>query len=154
VRRIVGATPPAIRTVIVLALAVGIFLLANLVYHVIRKPTEMLFPVNGVLKKKPPETWAEYGPLFREYSTASISPELLAALAQVEGAGDPVAHTYWRWRLAWPPFEIYKPASSAVGMYQITAATMWSSSVVRNPAATHADLPISTPAFCRATRSN
>jgi hypothetical protein len=123
VRRVVGATPPAIRTVLILALLAGLFLLANLIYHVVRKPTEMLYPVSGVLKKKPAETWREYGPLFREYSTGLISPEILAALAQVEGAGDPVAHTYWRWRLAWPPFEIYKPASSAVGMYQITDGT-------------------------------
>jgi hypothetical protein len=52
-----------------------------------------------------------------------ITPELLAALAQVEGAGNPVARTYWRWRLTWNPFEVYQPASSAVGMYQITDAT-------------------------------
>jgi len=95
----------------------------NWVYQVIRKPTEMFFPVSGVLMKTPTETWREYGPLFREHSTAVVSPELLAALAQVEGAGNPVARTYWRWRLSWSPFEIYRPASSAVGMYQITDGT-------------------------------
>ena len=52
-----------------------------------------------------------------------MTPELLAALAQVEGAGNPVARTYWRWRLTSNPFEWYRPASSAVGMYQITDAT-------------------------------
>jgi hypothetical protein len=56
------------------------------------------------------------------YSTAVIPPELLAALAQVEGAGNPVANTYWRWRLTWNPFAIYQPASSSVGMYQMTDA--------------------------------
>lgn len=117
------ATPPAVRTVLALVLAAGLFLLANLIYHVIRKPTEILYPVSGVLKKSPEETWRDYGPLFRDYSTANISAELLAALAQQEGAGDPVAHTYWRFRPTWPPFEIYKPASSAVGMYQMTDGT-------------------------------
>ena len=48
--------------------------------------------------------------------------ELLAALAQVEAAGNPIARTYWRWRLTWNPFAIYQPASSAVGMYQMTDA--------------------------------
>ena len=48
---------------------------------------------------------------------------LLAALAQVEGAGNPVARTYWRWHLTWNPLELYRPASSAVGMYQTTDAT-------------------------------
>ena len=42
--------------------------------------------------------------------------------AQVEGAGNPVASTYWRWRLTWDPFAIYQPASSSVGMYQMTDA--------------------------------
>jgi hypothetical protein len=123
VGRVVRATPPAMRTIIALALAGGLFLLANLVYHIVRKPTEMLYPVSGVLKKNPTETWRDYGPLFRDYSTANVSPELLAALAQTEGTGDPIAHTYWRWRLTWPPFEMYKPASSAVGMYQMTDGT-------------------------------
>ena len=49
--------------------------------------------------------------------------DLLAALAQAEGSGNPVARTYWRWSLTTKPFEIYKPASSAVGMYQITDGT-------------------------------
>jgi hypothetical protein len=75
-----------------------------------------------VLHKTPAETWQQYGPLFREHSTEVMTPALLAALAQVEGAGNPVARTYWRWQWSWNPFEIYQPASSAVGMYQITNA--------------------------------
>jgi hypothetical protein len=47
---------------------------------------------------------------------------LLAALAQVESSGNPLASTYWRWRLTWNPFAIYQPASSSVGMYQMTDA--------------------------------
>jgi hypothetical protein len=95
----------------------------NGLYQVIRKPTELFFPVSGTLSKAPPETWRQYAPLFREHSTPVVTPELLAALAQVEGAGNPVARTYWRWRLSWNPLELYRPASSAVGMYQITDAT-------------------------------
>jgi hypothetical protein len=41
----------------------------------------------------------------------------------VEGSGNPMARTYWRWRLSWNPFEVYRPASSAVGMFQITDGT-------------------------------
>lgn len=94
----------------------------NWLYQTYRKPTELFFPVSGALTKTPPQTWREYGPLFRKHSTAVISPELLAALAQVEGSGNPVARTYWRWSLTGTPFEWYRPASSAVGMYQITDA--------------------------------
>lgn len=88
-----------------------------------RKPTELFFPVAGVLAKTPAETWRTYAPLFRAHATAVMTPELLAALAQTEGAGNPVARTYWRWRLTAEPFEVYRPASSAVGMYQITDGT-------------------------------
>jgi len=95
----------------------------NWTYQVIRKPTELFFPVSGTLSKTPAETWRQYSPLFREHSTPTITPELLAALAQVEGSGNPVARTYWRWQASWNPFELYRPASSAVGMYQITDPT-------------------------------
>jgi hypothetical protein len=115
------AVPPAVRTVAIAAAALGVFSMMNFVYHVVRKPTEMLFPVSGALNKVPAETWREYAPLFNEYSTANIAPELLAALAQVESAGNPLARN-WRWHLTWHPFEIYQPASSAVGMYQLTDA--------------------------------
>ena len=95
---------------------------ANWVVQLVRKPSEAFFPLDRALAKTPAQTWREYGALFREHSTALMTPELLAALAQAEGAGNPVARTYWRWRVTWNPLEVYRPASSAVGMYQITDA--------------------------------
>jgi len=100
----------------------AVWSVVNVAYQVIRKPTELFFPVSGTLTKPPGETWRQYGPLFREYSTSIVTPELLAALAQAESAGDPVARTYWRWQLSWNPLKLYRPASSAVGMYQMTDA--------------------------------
>jgi hypothetical protein len=41
----------------------------------------------------------------------------------VEGSGNPVVRTYWEWTATIDPFEIFRPASSAVGMYQITDGT-------------------------------
>jgi len=114
--------PLAVRLVAATAAVLVLVLGLNWIYQVIRKPAEMFFPVSGALHKTPSETWRQYGPLFREHSTAVMTPELLAALAQVEGSGNPVARTYWRWQWSWNPFEIYQPASSAVGMYQITNA--------------------------------
>jgi hypothetical protein len=104
----------------VAAILLPVFALTNLVYHVIHKPTELFFFVGHALDKEPPETWRQYGSLFRTYSTHAITPELLAALAQTESSGNPVARTYWRWRLSFNPFAIYQPASSAVGLYQMT----------------------------------
>ena len=96
------------------------WLAANTLVQVARKPTELFFPVSGALDKTPAQTWESYAPIFRAHATRVLTPEFLAALAQVEGAGNPVARTGWRWRLTENPFEVYRPASSAVGMYQIT----------------------------------
>jgi len=117
------AAPLAVRIAMCAVAVVLAWSAVNWTYQVIRKPSELFFPVSGTLTKAPAETWRSYAPLFRRHATATITPELLAALAQVEGAGDPVARTYWRWQVAWHPFEVYRPASSAVGMYQITDPT-------------------------------
>lgn len=101
---------------------VGFFAL-NLIYQVIRKPGELWAPVSSSFAKSPESTWRNYAPLFEQNSTSIVSPEFLAALAQVEGSGNPVARTYWRWQWSWHPFEIYRPASSALGMFQITDGT-------------------------------
>src|SRR5947207_2318134 len=95
----------------------------NWIYQVIRKPSELFFPVSGTLYKTPVETWRQYSPIFREHATNVITADLLAAIAQVEGSGNPVARTYWRWSWTSQPFEVYRPASSAVGMYQMTDGT-------------------------------
>ena len=96
---------------------------ANLTYQVVRKPTELFFPLSATLYKTPAETWDAYADLFRRHATPVITAEFLAALAQVEGSGNPVVRTYWRWSWALDPFELYRPASSAVGMYQFTDGT-------------------------------
>lgn len=102
-----------------MAILLPLLALTNLVYHVIHKPTELFAFVGHRLDKEPAETWRSYGPLFRTYSTNTITPELLAALAQIESSGNPVDRTYWRWRWSFNPFAIYQPASSAVGLFQM-----------------------------------
>jgi hypothetical protein len=117
------AAPLVVRIVVGTVVVVAVWSAVNWMYQVVRKPTELFFPVSGVLAKAPTETWRQYGSLFHAHSTAVITPDLLAALAQVEGSGDPVARTYWRWQLTWNPLALYRPASSAVGMFQITDPT-------------------------------
>ena len=104
-------------------LGIAGFFALNLIYQVMRKPGEIFAPISASLSKSPVVTWESYGALFEKHSTSIISPELLAALAQVESDGNPVARTYWRWQWSWSPFEIYRPASSALGMFQITDGT-------------------------------
>jgi len=121
--RALRTAPTVLQLLVGAIVAMGLWAAANWVYHAVHKPTELLFPLSGALTKTPSETWREYERHFRRYATVVISPELLAALAQVESAGNPFAQTYWQWHLTWHPFELYRPASSAVGMYQITDGT-------------------------------
>ncbi|HXS79036.1 MAG TPA: lytic transglycosylase domain-containing protein, partial [Gammaproteobacteria bacterium] len=114
------STPPAVQLAVVGVVFVALFLAVNWSYQVVRKPSELFFPISGQFYKGPPETWAAYGAVFERHSTAVMTPDLLAALAQVEGSGNPIVRTYWRFSLTSEPFEIFRPASSAVGMYQIT----------------------------------
>jgi len=116
-----NAAPSATRIIVIVATILAVFCAANLVYQVVRKPTEMFFPVSSAMNKTPAETWRQYGPLFREYSTTSITPELLAALAQVEGAGNSLAKTYWRWRLPGIPLRFINRLERRC-MYQMTDA--------------------------------
>jgi hypothetical protein len=117
------ATPPVVRTILILTSILFLWLGINWTYQAFNKPSEVLFPLDHSLDKSPSQTWNEYGPLFREHATTVITADLLAALAQVEGGGNPVARTYWRWHLSWNPLEWYQPASSAAGMFQITDGT-------------------------------
>lgn len=121
--RVVLTWPLTAQAATVAVLLAALWVPTNWAYQVVRKPSELLFPVSGALNKSPQKTWRTYRRLFERHSTAIVSPDLLAALAQVEGAGNPAARTYWRWSGTFQPFEIYRPASSAVGMYQITDGT-------------------------------
>ena len=103
-------------------LGLGALIVANAAYQVARKPTEVLGLVFAPTPQTPRETWRRYGHLFRAHATAAVRPELLAALAQAESQGDAVAGPPWRWRWSWNPFALYAPASSAVGLYQLTDA--------------------------------
>jgi len=121
--RALRSAPVFVQVIIGTAAVFTLWLAVNWTYQVIRKPSELFFPVSGTLYKTPTETWRQYAPIFRKHATNAITPDFLAALAQVEGSGNPVVRTYWRWSLTKEPFEVYRPASSAVGMYQITDGT-------------------------------
>src|SRR5215468_2590031 len=78
------AVPLAVQLFVGVAAIVVLWYAANWVVQIVRKPTELFFPVSGTLNKAPAETWRQYEPLFREHSTGVITPELLAALALVQ----------------------------------------------------------------------
>lgn len=94
-------------------------LAANFLVQVARKPTEALGFVFSQ-KKTMYDTWSSYKNEFLSSETDLIPAEFLAAVAQVESAGDPVAQPKWVLRFTTDILNIYSPASSAVGLMQIT----------------------------------
>lgn len=122
-RRAWSGLPDALQWPIGLALAALALVALNLVVQVARKPTELYYPIEDSLAKSYAETWDAYGHLFERHSTAIVTADLLAGLAQIEAGGNPVARTYWRFDWSGNPFAIYRPASSAVGLFQIIDGT-------------------------------
>ncbi len=120
VSRFLRARPPRVAWLLVAAAAIAV---ADLVYQLVHKPTDVLGLVVPTSAKAPETTWSKYGRFFDAHSTEISRPELLAALVQIESGGDPLARTYWRWRWSWNPLDLYAPASSAVGILQITDGT-------------------------------
>src|SRR5260221_4627171 len=66
------SAPVAVRIIVATALLVAVWAAVNWIVHVARKPTEMFFPVSGLLAKAPAQTWRRYGPLFDKHSTSVI----------------------------------------------------------------------------------
>ncbi len=112
-----------LQLVMVLVLTVSTWFAINIIYQVVRKPTELFFPVSGTLYKSPTETWTSYEPIFRKHSTATVS----ARIAGGARAGRRLRQSHRAHVLALvvhaQAVDIYRPASSAVGMYQITDGT-------------------------------
>jgi hypothetical protein len=114
--------PIALRLAVLGFLVLVVLAALNLAYQVARKPTELLGLVVAPAPVTPRETWTRYDSAFRAHATDLVRPELLAALAHAESQGDPLARAPWRWRWTWNPFALYAPASSAVGLFQMTDA--------------------------------
>src|SRR5688572_17408606 len=72
--RVFLAAPLAIRLLLGAAAILVAWSSVNVTYQVLRKPTELFFPVSGSLAKTPSQTWRQYGSLFRKHSTAIITP--------------------------------------------------------------------------------
>lgn len=98
----------------------------NWLYHAWNNPAIVLNhfrSVAGNAWKTPKGTWEKYGSLFIAHETQLMKAEFLAAIAQNESAGNPVATTYWRWKWSSNPLEWYAPASSSTGLFQYTKGT-------------------------------
>jgi hypothetical protein len=102
------------------ALALAALALATVAWQVAHKPTELLAAVVPAAPKRPAETWATYRASFEAHATPAVPSALLAALAQAESGGDPLATPRWQLRWRANPLDLWGPPSSAAGLLQMT----------------------------------
>jgi len=102
---------------------VGLLAVANWVYQVVNNPAVLISLISQDQYKSSRSTWKSYRDLFKEHSTPIMTPKFLAAMAQVESAGNPMVTPQWRWRLTTNILRIYAPASTSAGLYQYTRPT-------------------------------
>ncbi len=95
----------------------------NFLFQIYQKPLEVLSLFSLTKPKTVMETWSSYGTDFQKYSTHQVPPELLAAIAQSESSGNPLASPGWTWKLSSLWSKIYSPASSSFGLFQSTKGT-------------------------------
>ncbi|MCM2281311.1 MAG: transglycosylase SLT domain-containing protein [Bdellovibrionaceae bacterium] len=108
---------------VLIGAVICVALATNWIYQVWRKPSELIGVFDDHFHKGPYETWDSYGSTFAAMSTNIMTPDLLAALAQAESNGNPIVRTYWKFRWTTDLTRLFAPASSAVGMFQITEGT-------------------------------
>jgi len=101
----------------------GALISFNFVFQLITKPTEVISFLGFSSSKKPKQTWSTYKSLFQSHSTRVISSSFLAALAQVESSGNPLASPGWKFSLKRKWSRIFSPESTSVGLFQFTEGT-------------------------------
>ena len=114
---------PSVQIAIDFAATLALWAAVNGVYQVLRKPTELFFPVSGMLYKTPA---GDVEPL-----RVDLPPALHArdhrgvprCARAGGGLGQPDRADLLALVVGLNPLEVYRPASSAVGMYQITDGT-------------------------------
>lgn len=102
----------------------GVFAVTtNFLWQIYQKPAEVVALLGWSENKSHSETWSTYSDFFEQYSTRIITPHFLAALAQIESGGNPLATPQWKFRLTDRLSKIFSPQSSSVGLYQFTSGT-------------------------------
>lgn len=91
--------------------------------QIVQKPAHLLSFMSSYFYKTPYETWQSYHSDFKRYQTITTPSYILAAIAQVESSGNPIATPQWEWNFNNKWHSLYSPVSSSVGLYQFTEPT-------------------------------
>ena len=96
----------------------------NLLLQIYKKPTEVLSVIYEGETLRLEQNWFKYQDIFKAHSTEYVEAETLASIAQVESGGRIWASPKWQWNWTWDYQQIFAPASSALGLMQITSGHM------------------------------
>ena len=99
---------------------VGSFFALNFLVQIGGKPAEALGMLGLGKSRSLAETWHDYSRDFRRHATEIASPTFLAAMAQVESSGNPLATPKWRFRWSGSAWRWFSPESTSVGLFQLT----------------------------------
>lgn len=95
----------------------------NFLWQIYQKPAEVVALLGWSKDKSHVSTWNNYAGFFNQHSTRLMTPQFLAALAQIESSGNPLATPQWKFRLTDRLSRVFSPQSSSVGLYQFTSGT-------------------------------
>jgi hypothetical protein len=98
----------------------GLFFALNFLVQIARKPAEALGILGLGRSRSLAETWHDYSRDFRRHATEITPPTFLAAMAQVESSGNPLATPKWRFRWSGNVWRWFAPESTSVGLFQLT----------------------------------
>jgi hypothetical protein len=102
---------------------VSLFFSLNFFVQIVRHPAEALGMVGLGKSRSISQTWRDFSDEFQEHSTAIMTPTFLAAMAQVESGGNPLATPKWRFRRSDSVWRWFAPESTSVGLFQFTTGT-------------------------------
>jgi hypothetical protein len=99
---------------------VGLFFAANFLVQIARKPAEALGLLGLGRSRSINETWHAFSRDFKRHATEITTPTFLAAMAQVESSGNPLATPKWRFHWSGSIWRWFAPESTSVGLFQFT----------------------------------
>jgi hypothetical protein len=101
-------------------IAIGAFFALNFLVQIARKPAEALGMLGLGKGRSVTETWRVFSRDFQRHATDITTPTFLAAMAQVESSGNPLATPKWRFRWSGSFWRWFAPESTSVGLFQLT----------------------------------
>jgi hypothetical protein len=102
---------------------IGLLFALNFLIQIALKPAEALGMLGLGRSRSITETWHAFSRHFQRHATEVTPSTFLAAMAQVESSGNPLATPKWRFHWSGSWWRWFAPESTSVGLLQFTDGT-------------------------------